>query len=542
MNKDNQLEQQLDRLGERIASQPSILDAVMQRVETMEAPARPGRRLGRTIMKSGIGLAASFAAVVLAVLLFNKSVPLSLADVQQAVALQTWVHIKFDSGREEWFDLANERYFLKEQGFITNHRMLYRDRAAGVLLEHWPWHGRHITRHMTGPWPGPRSPWECLVGMLGERIDTETKRQYETVDGRHLVRFDDCFDDAYGKPVLRLQVWADPQTRLPVRVRRLLDPNDRRELKREYTVGECDFPASGPTRLEDIGVPEGLPIVDADRPTPQDAQQIVEAGRAARARFPRNYRVIRYGENESGNIHIYWRCGDRFRLDNYSNIQPYVRDFEALGYDKYHIELPATAEQLLAWARNQEDVHETYVVAEGRSYRRNDPHPAISNAPTEPEARVQKFSGPPDMRLVNSPHWPHNQPWPYANTRGPWQVLQLSEDLQPGCMGLRYEGGDIRRDCIIDPARDYICVNYIWWKQVDGQWQKDRQTEARELRQLPTGQWYPMQWKGVSWMPGRAEPHETIYQDDVELINEADLPPDLFDGEKLLEGAKVETY
>ena len=44
MNKDNQLEQQLDRLGERIASQPSILDAVMQRVERVEAllPPRTG--------------------------------------------------------------------------------------------------------------------------------------------------------------------------------------------------------------------------------------------------------------------------------------------------------------------------------------------------------------------------------------------------------------------------------------------------------------------------------------------------------------------
>lgn len=59
MNKDNQLEQQLKRLGERIASQPSILDAAMQHVETMEAPSRPASWLGRIVMKSGVGLAAA---------------------------------------------------------------------------------------------------------------------------------------------------------------------------------------------------------------------------------------------------------------------------------------------------------------------------------------------------------------------------------------------------------------------------------------------------------------------------------------------------
>ncbi len=57
MNKD-QLKQQLDRLGERIASQPSIVEAVMRGVETMQAPV-PGRRLGRIVMKTTMAIAAS---------------------------------------------------------------------------------------------------------------------------------------------------------------------------------------------------------------------------------------------------------------------------------------------------------------------------------------------------------------------------------------------------------------------------------------------------------------------------------------------------
>lgn len=60
MNKNNNLEQELDRLGEQITSQPSIVDAVMQRVEAMPAaPVRPAPRLGRIIVKATMAMAAS---------------------------------------------------------------------------------------------------------------------------------------------------------------------------------------------------------------------------------------------------------------------------------------------------------------------------------------------------------------------------------------------------------------------------------------------------------------------------------------------------
>ena len=323
-----------------------------------------------------------------------------------------------------------------------------------------------------------------------------------------MVRADIFIVDGLGKRIVVKRIWADPATRLPVRVWQKLDLAARQAENREAITGDYEFPATGPSRLEDLGVPANLPIVDEDRPTPQDPQQIIAAGEAAKARFPAHYRVIRYSAKDTGNIRIYWSSGHRFRMDNYSNIDPGTRYFKERGYDKYHLDLPAAAEQILTWARTQEDVHGIYVDTDGKSYTRHNPHPAVSGRPTQPEARVNRFNGPP--MLVNSPNWPHNQPWPYANTRGPWEILQSSDDLQAGCIGLRHEAGDIRRDCIIDPAHDYICVNYIWWKQVDGQWHKDRQTNCSTCSSCRPGSGIPNSGRSSAgrW---RRPPSHTIY-------------------------------
>jgi hypothetical protein len=334
-----------------------------------------------------------------------------------------------------------------------------------------------------------------------------------------------------------------------VQVKRKLDLAARQEQNREYITGQYEFPGTGPSCLEDLGVPPNLPVVEADQPTPQDVQQIIEAGTAAKERFPTRYRVIRYDPKSQfgSNIILFWRDGDRFRLDNYMNLSSSKNDDKQREYAKYHLDLPATAEQILAWTASQEDVHDIYIDANGKSYSRRNPHPAISNTPKQPEARVTDsiviHSPQREVMLVNSPNWPHNQPWPYVGTRGGWQILPQSEDLPPGCVGLRYEAGDIRRDCIIDPAHDYICVNYIGWKQKDGQWIKDRQDQLLDLQQLPTGQWYPMQWKIVSLTLGNhPKKYEEVHQDIIHLLEDSDLPADLFNGEKLLQGAQVETY
>jgi hypothetical protein len=533
----------------------AALDAAHGRL-SQEPPAHPDvRRIRFGGLLRGpwgrMGMAASFVAVVmLGLLLFNKSVPLTLADVQQAVAQQTWVHVKFDNGREEWTNLRDGRQFLREVGYFEGHTTFW-DPSTGVALSYWPDRSRQILKgkgKMRMPAP---SAWELVVGWLERASQSKqsgVEQHEEVVAGRRLVRFDSFYDDAIGRRLLVQSIWADPATHLPVRIWRKLQLGERNVEKREAIVGDYEFPASGPSRLEDLGVPPGLPIVEVnDKPTPAGVQAIIEAGRAAKGRFPKRYRAIRCpAASGYGMIIIYWRDGDRFRLDNCANIPVSQPEFKERGFDKYHIDLPATAEQILAWARRQDGVQAgVYITAGSLAYERHNPHPAFTaNVPNEPQARVMKFGPREAMQMLpNGPQWPHNQPWPYVDTAGPWQIVEQSEDAPPGCICLRYESAGDRRDCIIDPAHDYICVNYIWWKQRDGQWTKDRQDQLLDMQQLPTGQWYPRQWKIIGWTrESPPKPYETVHHDDVQVLDEADFPPDLFNGEKLLEGAKVETY
>ena len=99
-----------------------------------------------------LGMAASFAgAALLALVFLNRTVPLTLADVQQAVAMQTWVHVKFDNGREEWTNLREGRTSSAKS---TDRRSLPRPdrgRAAGLLAHQRPAHPEGCHRHMAYP-------------------------------------------------------------------------------------------------------------------------------------------------------------------------------------------------------------------------------------------------------------------------------------------------------------------------------------------------------------------------------------------------------
>lgn len=498
--------------------------------------------------------AVLIVGVVTGLVVLNKSASISLADVQAAVAEQTWVHVKFDNGREEWTNLRDGRHLLREVGGHHEGRTTFSDPSTGVYLAYWPDEGQRIVKGKFRTYPQPSSAWELIVGPLEQGARRGSVEQHEdVVNSRKVVLFERYFNDEIGRHLLIERVWADPATRLPIRVWRKLNLAERQWQNREAITGDYEFPASGPSRLEDLGVPAGLPIIEvSDKPTTTDAQVIINAGRAAMERFPKRYRAIRCpSTSDFAMIHVYWRDGYRFRLDNCANIPSDTPGYKERGFDRYHIELPATAEQILAWVRRQDGVQADLYISvgsqtgESKAYSRRNPHPCFTaNVPSEPEARVMTLGPRAALRMLpNSPQWPHTQPWPYVDTAGPWKVVEQSEDVPPGYVCLRYESAGDRRDCIIDPAHDYICVNYIWWKQKDGQWIKDRQDQLLDLQRLATGQWYARRWKIVGWtLETPPKQYETVHQDDIQVLEEGDFPPDLFNGEKLLEGARVETY
>ena len=65
-----------------------------------------------------------------------------------------------------------------------------------------------------------------------------------------------------------------------------------------------------------------------------------------------------------------------------------------------------------------------------------------------------------------------------------------------------------------------------------------------EMAQLPEGQWYVTKRKLITY-PNKEKGWsgaEYNYNIDIKLLETEDFPPDTFNGEKLLEGAEIETY
>ena len=111
-------------------------------------------------------------------------------------------------------------------------------------------------------------------------------------------------------------------------------------------------------------------------------------------------------------------------------------------------------------------------------------------------------------------------------------------------IGIKIESGDIRRDHYIDPEHDYIRVRNIWWKQRDDQWEKESEYITIEMKQLPSGQWYESKRKLITYPnPDRGTMgRECNFIIDIKLLEADEFPLDTFNGEKLLEGANLETH
>jgi hypothetical protein len=505
--------------------------------------------LWRIIMKSRITKIATAAIIVIGVLIAINhlggsidGVSVALGDVQQAFVEQSWVHLKYDNGRERWYDLQNGRYYYKsEKGRIS--WITFVDRVRNIRQSYHPTLGQHISEDRPAiypegvipPWE-PKSAWEEIVGHLEKAAEEggserwRVERAVDDVDGIVLVRFNCYYNDALGRWLVKTKIWADPETQLPVKIWERLGLARRKEQGREFITGYFDFPVDGPGSIYDLGVPEGLPIVKQyDRIPEPSIVEITEAGKAALERFPLRYRAVRWANDEGSEIELVWRNGKMIHHNHYFNLD---------DHPDYHLELPAKVEEVLDWANTQTPV--SIAIYDGeRSYIKSGPLPEHFINRDEPYVRVSRGES-----LFGSSK-PHEDFWPYAN-RKPERFNLIDEPLEElsGYIGLRIDSGDIRRDFYIDPEHDYICVRWIWWIERSGSWQKKREYECSDFTSFEQGQWYatrrilityPDPEKGTS----RGGANWNI---DIKELKEHEYPPNTFDSEKLMEGVKVETY
>jgi hypothetical protein len=540
-------------LADALPAQPALVDSVMRRIE--EPAVQPRRRkIGRWLVAATVGAAACTAAcfVLWVVPFFSLTPSVTFAQVEAAVAAQKWMHLKFDNGQELWITTDCTKQFHIEYG---KHIVAF-DHSIGLDLRYSPGDEyisdlSHDLTRLKGWKPGTRIIVRLtLEEMLGFSMNlpeggssAKTKEQSaymerhaEPLDGRRLARFDGYGRDALGRQRLYQQVWVDPKTRLPVRVRRLMHPNEQHDLNREYTVGDCEFPDHGPQSIYDLGVPRNLPIVKFRVKTPPEVAKVAEAVRRARDRFPTSYRLIIWPDKPAyGQVEVLYRKGavkkragdDNERNGDWSGVNVrQARYFTNLrGQDpKSHLPHHVTAEQVLAWVETQQPA--SLHVSDGKR--------AYSKGRTSLEISTGERMG------FNTSLWPTDCQWPVTVANGPYVLAPRDIDPIPGTIVLRKELGNRRDDFYIDPAHDSICVRWLWWEKRGDQWVKTHEQSLSDLRQLPQGQWFATKkcLKHFANPERNTRNSETLRNQDIRLLTENEFPPDAFNGEKIYEESK----
>ena len=141
------------------------------------------------------------------------------------------------------------------------------------------------------------------------------------------------------------QVWADPRTRLPTRIRERLPVTSRKN--NQYTIGKYEFPSTGPSSIYDLGVPRDIPIVDANKTNSLAVQAIMDAGRQAKQSFPQHFRAVVWPEKNGRTIYVIYRSGTKIRAMWYAIID----------IPEYDLSLPATVEGVMHWTETQKPTH-----------------------------------------------------------------------------------------------------------------------------------------------------------------------------------------
>jgi hypothetical protein len=517
--------------------------------ETTSAKSEPN--IGRIIIKTRITKLAAAAVIITCVLIginqFGGSIDgagVAFAAVRAAFLAQSWVHLQYDNNTESWYNLKTGDHCHK-QLYSLGESFVYINRTDNLRQRYSPEHGQHITEDRPAiykdniiPPYEPKTSWARIVGhwekiaKQGGSAYHEVEIQTDTLDGESVVRFDIYYIDAMDRKLLTKQLWADPQTELPIRIRKKLTSQERKDQNREYITGIFSFPESGPVSIYDLGVPEDLPIAkDYDRVANPSIEEIIEAAKEHYENFPKRCRAVIWQNDRESEIEVIWRDGEKIHFNHYFNM---------VGQEniQYHLELPTTVEDILVWAKTQPPIS-IYIDDEKKSYHRSH-HPAFEDLKT-PKTRVTRSwrRGLPEKAHFIEEHWEYMD----QNAKRFKFIDDVPESLSE-YIGIKTESGDIRRDYYIDPEHDYIYVQNIWWKQRAGQWEKEREYITTEMTQLQDGQWYVTKRKLIIYPnPERGTSgSESNYIIDIKLLEADEFPLDTFDGEKLLEEAEVETY
>lgn len=464
-------------------------------------------------------------------------------------AEESWIHVRYDNGREQWISFPGGRHFIKyEDGQATfadsllllsqsyNPRLgryISEKSPAGIssnlfsaALEEVMWQ-RRTSNLFSGGLPETAQDYMRMEIEGFEWGGPDIEMHPETINDRLLNRYDAYADDRNGQRVLVYQLWIDPLQQTLVRERLRLEPHQIREQNREYITGEYDFPDSGPSSIYDLGVPLGTEIVRfPDEYASADLRAIISAGKRARDQFPTNTRAVIWqviGKPDYVSyVYVIHRFGDKLRQDRYVN-------FDA-KYPGYHLPMTTNVHHVMAWLQTQ--VPDNVGLYDGATtYKKatTDGKPVSENS----VYRVTVTKG----FLLNTTHHPDWTQWWYTDQKD-LEILDAENSI-PDCITLRYTRGDIRHEFHVNPTMDYMCVKHVWWRKESGGWAKEREHILSEPRQMSTGSWYFSQKTGITYAEGGVERDQSDWRIHVSTVKEDELPSGLFDANELMLGAEI---
>ena len=516
---DEQIERRLANLGSILRSEPSVVTNGMRRIEQM-GPGKPfgSSALMPTVLKSGFGLAACLLIGTLLWFSIVWPTSITLADVEKSIDSKIWILISYEEkGMKEWANLPERRSFLTyktERPY--NFYVGMRDHVKGISRAYHSNWGQQIHEETFTVRPYPQTPWEYAVGDWDDSgrskfPHTIVEKVNDTIDGRHVVRFDTYSIGPLELRVLTQQVWADPETRLPVRIREYSRPD-------RVKTGDFSFPETGPSSIYDLNAPQGLKVVRNWGIIEPAARTIVDGAKQARQQFPDTVRIIRKTKSR---LDICHRSDSKLRRESYGKV------------DEKHnrplpIEPPETCEDIRKWAMDNLTLYRLHIYDGEYEYY-------LDKSPWRPEATLHVEYQ--DNDWIDA-FIAINKQWPYVGNVGPLEVLEDEPGTPPGCVLLRYEGLGLRRDWYVDPKRDYICVKQVEFRkdQDTDQYTQSSEVERTDLTRLSSGQWYGRTIKSQE---------ETVAEYKVKLLTDAELEnlagqndsEGFFDGKKLLKNA-----
>jgi len=515
---DKQMETRLRSLGDLLRSQPSVAKDGIRKIEQLEqARTRKAVTFMPALVKSGLGLAACLLIGAFLWFLIAWPTNVTLADVHRSIESKTWVLISYEDGKKEWANLPERQCFVTYKTESPyNFYAGMRDHVNGIWRAYHSNWGEQIHEETFTVRPYPQTPWEYAVGDWDDRGKSEithtiVEKENDTIDDRHVARFDTYSIGPLELRVLTQQVWADPETRLPMRIRKYSRPDKSR-------TGDFSFPQTGPLSIYDLNVPQGLKVVRDWGIVEPAARAVVDAGRQARQQLPDKMRIVRKTKDR---LDIYHRSGNKLRYETYGKI-------DEKNNKPLPIEPPETYEYIREWTKDNLNLFRLRIYDGEYEY-------CLDKAPWTTEAILSvEYRSNDWIDAITS----IGRQWPYVSNVGPMEVLGDEPGTLPGCVLLRYEGLGLRRDWYVDLKRDYICVKQLEFRkdQETDQFIKSSEVERTDLTRLSSGQWYARTVKSQG---------ETTAEYDVKLLTESELEnltgkddsAGFFDGEKLLKTA-----